>query len=118
MPRENSPNQAGRSHPTKGRTTSRRRFLTAGLAAPLAVPRSVLGGTSAQAPSDTLDVAAVGIGGMGQHYLRGCGKDINVTALCDLDHRFSGRVFAQYPRAARYHDFRKMLSLPRMGCGL
>jgi len=86
---------------------SRRTVLAAGIAVPLIVPRNVLGGPGRQAPSDTLTVAAVGIGGMGQNYLRGC-RGMHVAALCDLDHRFAGRVFQRYPKAARYHDFRKM----------
>jgi hypothetical protein len=40
--------------------------VAAGLA-PLIVPRHVLGGTAYQAPSDTLTIAAVGIGGMGRN---------------------------------------------------
>ena len=70
---------------------SRRRFLTAGLGmatlgglSPLVVPRHVLGGEGYQAPSDTLRIAAVGIGGMGQHYLAGC-KGERVVALAKLD---------------------------------
>jgi predicted dehydrogenase len=90
---------------------SRRDLLTAGgalgAAAPLVVGRHVLGGEGRQAPSDTLRIAAVGIGGMGQAYLAGC-KSERVVALCDLDHNLSARAFQTYPTAARYHDFRKM----------
>ncbi len=71
------------------------------------LPRRVLGGARFQPPSETLRVAAVGIGGMGQHYLAGC-KEARVTALCDLDHALAGKVFQTYPEAARYHDFRRM----------
>ena len=95
-------------------SVSRRRFLANGLGlaaagglAPLVVPRQVPG-AGAQAPSDTLRVAAVGIGGMGQHYLEGC-KGERVVALCDLDHQFAAKVFEKYPAAARYHDWRQML---------
>src|SRR4030042_2711779 len=91
---------------------SRRDLLAAGAAlggaAPLVVGRHVLGGEGHRAPSDTLRIAAVGIGGMGQAYLAGC-KGERVVALCDLDHNLSARVFQTYPTAARYHDFRKML---------
>ena len=55
---------------------SRRGLLAAGAAvggvAPLVVSRHVLGGEGHQAPSDTLRIAAVGIGCMGQAYLAGC----------------------------------------------
>lgn len=85
---------------------SRRAFLAAGVAAPLVVPRHVLG-AGYQAPSDTLSIAAVGVGGMGKNYLAGC-RGERVVALCDLDHQRSVRVFETYPTATRYHDFRKM----------
>lgn len=93
---------------------TRRRFLTRGAGAvmvsglgPVIVPRHVLG-AGVQPPSETLRLAAIGIGGMGQHYLAGC-RGERVTALCDLDHGFAARVFDQYPSATRYHDWRRML---------
>ncbi|GMV96950.1 MAG: dehydrogenase [Phycisphaerae bacterium] len=92
----------------RGRNVSRRALIAGGLAAPLIVKRHVLGGAGYQAPSDTLAIAAVGIGGMGQHYLEGCKKE-RVVALCDVDHRFAGGVFARYPDARRYVDYREML---------
>jgi hypothetical protein len=90
------------------RAISRRSILAAGLAAaPLIVSRYVLGGPGYQAPSDTLRIAAVGVGGMGSAYLKGCQNE-RIIALCDLDHTRSAKVFATYPTAARYHDYRQM----------
>ena len=90
------------------RAISRRSVLAAGLAAaPLIVSRYVLGGSGYQAPSDTLRIAAVGVGGMGSAYLKGCQNE-RIVALCDLDHARSAKVFAAYPTAARYHDYRRM----------
>ena len=83
-----------------------RRAVVAGLA-PLVVPRHVLGGAGYQAPSDTLAIAAVGIGGMGRNYLEGC-KQEKIVALCDLDHNYAAKVFEAYPTARRYHDYREM----------
>ncbi|MHC4559407.1 MAG: Gfo/Idh/MocA family protein [Planctomycetota bacterium] len=101
-------NQSRRPDTNTARGVSRRSFLAAGLVAPIIVPRHVLGGPAHQAPSDTLRIAAVGIGGVGQAYLRGC-KDERIVALCDLDHKLSAKVFQRYPDAKRYYDFRKML---------
>jgi hypothetical protein len=92
-----------------GRGVSRRSFLAAGLAAPIVVPRYVLGGPGNQAPSDKLRIAAVGVGGMGQSYLGSCRHE-NIVALCDLDHNLSGKVFQRFPGARTYHDFRKMFN--------
>lgn len=104
-----------RAREEAGRKLSRRRFVAQGATAlglgglaPFAVRREVLGGAGFQAPSETLAIAAVGIGGMGQYYLEGC-KGERVVALCDLDHQLAGKVFAKYPDASRHFDFRTML---------
>src|ERR1017187_10259371 len=60
----------------------RRTVLAAGLA-PLIVPRHGLGGPGYQPPSDTLTIAAVGLGGMGRIYLDGCQTE-RIVAVCDL----------------------------------
>lgn len=93
---------------------SRRSFLakaaSAGIAAavaPLVLPRNVLGGAGFQAPSDNVNVACVGVGGMGKVNLRNM-EGINVVALCDVDWGFAGPVFDTYPKAARYYDYRRM----------
>ncbi len=47
---------------------------------------------------------------MGQHYLAGC-RGARVVALCDLDHELAGPVFARYPEASRYRDYREMFDV-------
>ncbi len=93
---------------------SRRSFLrtlgtasAALAAAPVVVPRHVLGGPGFRPPSDTVDVAAVGVGGMGKVNLRNM-DDVNVVALADVDWEFAAPVFETYPNAARYWDYRRM----------
>ena len=73
-----------------GSGVSRRSLLKAGVAVPLAVAQRSVG---APGPSDRLRVMAVGVGGMGKHYLRGCGEEIDAVALCDLDHGFARGAF-------------------------
>ena len=85
---------------------SRRSLAAAGLGA-LIVPRHVLGGADYQAPSDTLRIAGVGVGGMGRRYLQGCAGE-RIVALCDVDHSFAAPVFRKYPEARVYRDFRLM----------
>ena len=101
--------QSGNPYKSTGRGVSRRSVLAAGLAAPLIVPRYVLGGPEYQAPSDTLTIACVGVAGMGRNYLAGCAKE-KIVALCDLDHELVAKrgVFQKYPDARRYRDYRKM----------
>lgn len=90
---------------------SRRKFLkgTAIAAAAITiVPRHVLGGSGFTPPSDKLNIAGVGIGGMGKSNLRACSTE-NIVALCDVDQVYAAPVFKKYPGAKRYSDFRKML---------
>ncbi len=110
----------------KGRI-SRRKFLGAAASATAAftiVPRHVLGGPGHTPPSEMLNVAGVGVGGMGMgNLLNIAGLDLdeddniistgpagaNIVALCDVDDEFAARVCEIFPRAKRYRDFRKML---------
>jgi len=89
---------------------SRRDFIgsAATAAAFTIVPRSVLGGPGNTAPSDKLNIAGVGIGGMGQDNIRACAGE-NIVALCDVDWNFAAKVFEQYPNARKWKDYRKML---------
>lgn len=74
------------------------------------VPRYVISGSGSPAPSDKLNIAAVGIGGMGRNNIANVAKTENIVALCDVD--WSGpvlKVFETYPAAKRFKDFRIML---------
>jgi predicted dehydrogenase len=86
---------------------TRRELLPAAAAALTIVPRHVLGAGYA-APSDKLNIAAVGVGGMGQNYIKGCASE-NIVAIADVDHDFAAPVFKQYPGAKVYKDYRVML---------
>jgi predicted dehydrogenase len=72
------------------------------------VPRHVLGGQAGPAPSDKLNIACVGVGGMGKNNIAQCETE-NIVALCDVDFELADKVFQKYPDAARYRDFRVML---------
>jgi len=95
----------------QGGRLSRRRFMSTAAAATAAftmVPRHVLGGPNNTPPSEKLNIAGVGIGGMGQNNVRACETE-NIVALCDVDWRYSAPVFKKYPNARQWKDFRKML---------
>jgi len=91
------------------------------------LPRHVLGGRGFQAPSDTLNVAIVGAGGMGMSNAEQLVTQ-NLVALCDVDFGYVDRQLAsrqknregqprpegvklaeQFGKAKRYADFREML---------
>jgi predicted dehydrogenase len=94
---------------------TRRGFVkTAALAAGAAtiVPRHVLGGPRHIAPSEKLNVAGIGIGGMGGANLRALEGE-NIVALCDLDPNYAAGTFARYPKAKRHQDYRRMLDVQK-----
>ena len=82
----------------KDKGVSRRHFIgTAALtgAGLTIVPRHVLG-KGFTPPSDLLNIAAVGVGGMGRSNLRAVGSQ-NVVALCDVDWDVAGRALDRFP---------------------
>jgi len=90
---------------------NRRQFMggVAGAAAAFTiVPRHVLGGAGYTPPSEKLNIAGVGIGGMGKNNLKKCEGE-NIVALCDVDEEYAGKIFDLYPGAKKYTDYRKML---------
>ena len=70
------------------------------------VPRHVLG-KGYKAPSDTLNIAGVGVGGMGFANLKNLESE-NIVGLCDVDWKYSKRVADYFPKAKTYWDWRKM----------
>jgi len=71
------------------------------------VPRHVLG-RGFRAPSDTLNIACIGVGGRGREDVKGVATE-NIYALCDVDDATAAETYAKYPRAKRYKDFRELL---------
>ena len=89
---------------------SRRDFISsaAAVAALTVVPRHVLGGPNNTPPSEKLNIAGVGVGGMGQNNVRACESE-NIVALCDVDSKYAAGVFKKYADARAWTDYRKML---------
>src|ERR1035438_9583252 len=70
--------------------TTRRRFLqTTAVAVPAftIVPFHVLGGDGQTPPSGKLNIAGIGVGGMGASNLKQCAGE-NIVALCDVDQNY------------------------------
>ena len=91
---------------------SRRSFLkTAGAAA--ALPWLDLRAKGVAAPSERINLACCGIGYQGAWDVGEMAKTglVNIVALCDthLGAPFTRKILDKYPKAKRYHDFRKML---------
>ena len=97
----------------KNNTSSRRNFLkTLGFAgaAFTIVPRHVLG-NGFVAPSDTLYLGGIGVGGKGASDLTETVKspNVKVIALCDVDDRRAKSSADRFKDAKYYRDYRKML---------
>ncbi|MBO7552836.1 MAG: Gfo/Idh/MocA family oxidoreductase [Bacteroidaceae bacterium] len=95
------------------KSISRRNFLrtsATALAGFTIAPASIFGKSHGfvAAPSDKLNIAAVGIGGMGNSNLRNMESTENIVALCDVDWKYSKDVMARFPNAKKYWDYRKM----------
>lgn len=111
---------------------TRRNFVagsgTLALAATI-LPRHILGGAGHQAPSDTLNVAIVGFGGMGSENALELSKTENIVAVADVDMAYSAhkvteklknddgtdrveglKLQDQFQKAKKYDDFREMLA--------
>jgi predicted dehydrogenase len=95
------------------KTLSRRSFIgttSAALAGFTILPSTTVSGLGHIAPSDKLNIAGIGIGGMGRGVLEDVARTENIVALCDVDwNQAVERVFNTYPAAKRYKDFRTML---------
>jgi predicted dehydrogenase len=103
-------------------------LAVAAATAPLVVPRRVLG-RGQRAPSDQVNIAVVGFGGMGCENALVLAQTDRIGAVCDVDFAYSERLVAnqvrdehgkprpegvrleeQFGKAKRYADFREMLA--------
>jgi predicted dehydrogenase len=90
--------------------STRRGFLAGSTAAAALaiIPRHVLGAPGEPAANDKLNIASVGVGGMGSHDVRQVPTE-NIVAVCDVDANRAAAAAQPFPKAAIYADFRKML---------
>lgn len=90
---------------------TRRQFLTAGSAAVagfMIVPRHVIAASGMTPPSEKLNIAGIGVGGMGAGDIEAVAPENNIVALCDVDSVHAGHTFQKFPDAKKYQDFRRM----------
>ncbi len=62
----------------------------------------------ATSPHKKVNIAGIGIGGMGFANLQNL-ESQNIVALCDVDHTYAAKAFNRYPQARQYQDYRQML---------
>jgi predicted dehydrogenase len=63
-------------------------------------------------PNSMLQVAAIGVGGMGASTMNGVASHakVKITALCDVDAKFMEPAATKYPDASKHRDWRELLS--------
>ena len=96
----------------------RRAFMAAAAAATTGAVMTVTGAAAAPstirvvqrklAPSDKLNVAAIGAGGKGASDITACSKE-NIVAMCDVDWDRAAATFKRFPNVPKFRDFRVML---------
>jgi predicted dehydrogenase len=58
--------------------------------------------------NEKLNIGIIGAGGRGAANTASVASE-NIVALCDVDERNLGKAGTRYPKARKYHDFRKLL---------
>jgi predicted dehydrogenase len=95
----------------KKATVTRRGALGIGLAGAAAtvsiVPRHAVAASGKTPPSEKLNIAGIGVAGMGRGDLDAVGGE-NIVALCDVDLRHAAGSFKKWPDTRQFRDFRKM----------
>ncbi len=90
---------------------NRRKFITtsaATIGAITILPSKTIAGLGHKAPSDRLNIAGIGVGGMGYRNLKNMETE-NIVALCDVDWEYANRnAFKTWPHARQYKDYRVM----------
>lgn len=89
---------------------NRRQLIASGAAAATfsIIPRHVLGAPGQPSANHRLNIAGVGVGGMGSNDIRQVPTE-NIVAICDVDAKHAGRATENFPKAKVYTDFRRML---------
>ncbi|MHB8970615.1 MAG: Gfo/Idh/MocA family protein [Pirellulaceae bacterium] len=92
------------------REFNRRRFLAGTTAATVfsIIPRHVLGAPGQPSANEKLNIAGIGVGGMGAGDIRNVPSE-NIVAICDVDATHAANAAKPFPGAKIYSDFREML---------
>ena len=94
-------------------SSSRRSFLATSTASAFSftiVPRHVLGGQGQTPPSERVNIAGIGCGGMGGGDIATLTKlGANYVALCDVDENRLNAAGGQHSAAKKYFDYRELL---------
>jgi predicted dehydrogenase len=90
---------------------NRRKFLAGATAAAAftVIPRHVLGMSGVPAANDRLQIANIGVGGIGSLDIQRVPTE-QIVAICDVDSRQAAAAAKPFPDAKLYTDYREMLA--------
>jgi len=113
MSRQNTSPLGGRRQRGNIKARSRRDFIRGAggaLAGLVIVPRHVLGGAGRIPPSETIQVAGIGVGGVGHGQITSISqqKGTRIAYLCDVDDAYAKRTYDRFADAKRYRDYREL----------
>lgn len=90
----------------------RRKFLLSAAAAGIAVPLMNTRPVQGRSALEMVNLAHIGVGGKGWSDMLETSVGQNVVAICDVDDQRLQAAADQFPNAARFKDWRKMLEHP------
>lgn len=70
--------------------------------------RSLAEENKSNSPNEKLNIAVIGCGGRAEGNIAGVTSE-NIVALCDVDDERAAAAYKQFPKAARFRDFRNLL---------
>lgn len=92
---------------------TRKEFLVTGITAATAftiIPSHVMSGLGKKAPSDKLNIAAIGIGDQGYRELNNeAFNEENIVAICDVNEENLKKASDRWPKAKAYIDWREAI---------
>src|SRR5688572_24218982 len=66
-------------------------------------------GQETKSPNGKISFACIGVGGKGDSDSRDAGSSGDLVAICDVDENTLGKKSIAFPKAQKFHDYRKML---------
>lgn len=74
---------------------------------------SSLPAAESKSPNEKLNIGCIGTANQARFSIDNV-RGENIVALCDIDDNYLGKAAAEFPKAARFNDFRELLELPNL----
>ncbi|HEX5443810.1 MAG TPA: Gfo/Idh/MocA family oxidoreductase, partial [Pirellulales bacterium] len=74
---------------------------------------SSLPAAESKSPNEKLNIGCIGTANQARFSIENV-RGENIVALCDIDDHYLGKAASEFPKAARFNDFRELLELPNL----